>query len=95
MAERDNRTTIRLPPKLQEKLIEEVEARGLKWEDRGDIIIEALSKFFMRESPEFQQQELRKIVEENAGLFSPIIASEVQRQVKLELAHLLGNQYRP
>ena len=37
MAGEDPRVTIRLPPKLLEKLSEEVEARGLRWDQRGDI----------------------------------------------------------
>lgn len=55
---RDPRVTVRLPPKQLERLEEEVNRRGMEWEDRGEILIEALGDFFDNRDPAKRKAEM-------------------------------------
>jgi len=54
----DPRLTIRVPPGLMVKLKAEVEERGIKWEDRTDIVIYALYEYYINKDPERRKAEI-------------------------------------
>ncbi|MCK9580796.1 MAG: hypothetical protein M0Q92_10165 [Methanoregula sp.] len=65
MVSEDPRVTVRLPPKLLERLKEEVDSRGLRWDQRGDILIIALSDYFRRQDPAVRKEEIIQAFQED------------------------------
>jgi|GEM_PF-6469415 len=65
MVGRDPRVTVRLPPKLLGLLEKEVEERNIEWENRGDILIDALSKHYIDMDPEKRKAEILQAFRED------------------------------
>lgn len=70
---KDPRVTIRVPPKLMVKLIAEVEERGIEWENRTEIVISALSEYYMNRDPEKQKSKIIQAFQENPDALKDLV----------------------
>jgi len=70
---RDSRCTIRIPPKLLTKLEAEVEERGMEWENRTEIVISALSEYYINRDPEKRKAEIIRAFRENPDALRDLV----------------------
>jgi hypothetical protein len=61
-------------------LEKEVEARGLRWEDRGLIIIDALSTHYMEGNAGLMEERMIKFFEDHPSILDPVI-----KKLRLEI----------